>query len=69
MTAITVRVNGEPRQLDAGATVATLVTALDLGPAPFAVEVNRELVPRSLHPGRVLHQDDAVVIVTFVGGG
>ncbi|MGB2938329.1 MAG: sulfur carrier protein ThiS, partial [Phycisphaerae bacterium] len=35
----------------------------------IAVEVNRELVPRSRHGARALAEGDAVEIVTLVGGG
>jgi sulfur carrier protein len=34
-----------------------------------AVEVNREIVPRSQHAERVLAEGDAIEVVTFVGGG
>src|SRR5437870_7336793 len=44
---VRVMVNGEPRALDAGVTVADLVAALGLGPRRVAVEVNRAVVPRA----------------------
>src|SRR5438093_5689319 len=67
--AVQVRVNGEPRALDAGATVAELVAALGLGPRRIAVEVNRAVVPRAEYAATVLREGDAVEIINFVGGG
>lgn len=61
--------NGEPKTLADGATVADLVRDLGLQPKFVAVERNETLVPRTHHAGCVLSQDDRVEIVTLVGGG
>ena len=62
-------VNGEPREVPAGATVETLLAALGLAGRPVAVERNREIVPRSVHGATPLAEGDRVEIVTMVGGG
>jgi thiazole synthase len=62
-------VNGEPRLAPAESTVADLLRTLELDPQRVAVEVNRELVPRTQHDRRRLSDGDAVEIVTLVGGG
>ena len=62
-------VNGEPRALDAGKTVADLVATLGLGPRRIAVEVNRAVVPRADYGVTALRDGDAVEIIHFVGGG
>jgi sulfur carrier protein len=62
-------VNGDPRDLPAGATVASLVETLALGSGRIAVEVNEELVPRSTYAERVLAEGDRVEIVHAIGGG
>ena len=62
-------VNGEPRTLTDGATVADLVAVLGLGPRRIAVEVNRAIVPRAEYGARTLGDGDAVEIIDFVGGG
>jgi sulfur carrier protein len=62
-------VNGEPRDLPARATVATLLTALDLAAARVAVEVNEQVVPRGTYDTHPLAAGDRVEIVHFVGGG
>ena len=64
-----ITVNGEPREVPDGATLASLMASLGVPRQRVAVEVNRELVPRSQHGSRRLAEGDAVEIVTLVGGG
>jgi len=67
--ALEVRVNGEAKTLETGATIANLVEALGLGDRRVAVAVNREVVPRSQFAGRALAAGDNVEILQAVGGG
>lgn len=67
--AITIRLNGEDREVATGTTVAGLLEALELGVDRVAVERNRELVPRADHAATVLGDGDVVEVVTLVGGG
>jgi thiamine biosynthesis protein ThiS len=62
-------VNGQPRQLAAGASIASLLETLGLDPRQLAVERNLELVPRANHAATTLAPGDRVEIVTLVGGG
>ena len=62
-------VNGEPRQIDEGVTLAVLLQQLDMKPKYVAVERNLELVPRGRHAECVLQAGDQLEIVTLVGGG
>jgi sulfur carrier protein len=64
-----ITVNGRARAVEEGTTVAALLETLEVSPRATAVEVNRELVPRSRHAARTLAEGDAVEIVTLVGGG
>lgn len=64
-----ITVNGEPRAVRAGATVADLLTAFELPPQRVAVEINANLVRRAHFPQTVLRAGDRVEIVTLVGGG
>lgn len=66
---IVIRVNGETRRAPAGATLGTLLAALELAPAKVAVERNRAIVPRSAYGETPLADGDEVEIVAFVGGG
>ncbi len=66
---LSVHVNGEPRRVTGGISIAEMLRELGLDPARVAVERNREIVPRSTL-GEVLVEDgDAYEIVHFVGGG
>jgi thiamine biosynthesis protein ThiS len=62
-----VTLNGTTRDVDA-ATVADLVAELRLQ-GPFAVELNREVVPKAAFADRTLHDGDRIEVVQFVGGG
>ena len=64
-----ITVNGQPREVPDGTTVARLLAMLPTAGGPVAVEVNREIVPRSLHADRALAEGDEIEIVTLVGGG
>jgi sulfur carrier protein len=61
--------NGEPREIESGTTVARLIEALKMQPRFLAVERNFELVPRAWHAECVLADGDRLEIVTLVGGG
>jgi thiazole synthase len=62
-------VNGDPRRIAPGATVADLVSSLDLDPEKVAVEHNAMIVPRSTLGEVALADGDTLEIVHFVGGG
>jgi thiamine biosynthesis protein ThiS len=62
-------VNGKPREMQAGDTVATLLESLGLDPRQLAVERNLELVPRGEHAETQLAPGDRLEVVTLVGGG
>ena len=64
-----VLVNGEPREIAGGSTVAALLATLDLAGRRLAVEVNGDIVPRSRHAQAVLQENDRVEIVHAIGGG
>ncbi len=61
--------NGEQRGLEDALTVLGLIDGLQLTGKRLAVEVNEEVVPRSLHAGYRLHDGDRVEIVRAIGGG
>ncbi|HEY5948304.1 MAG TPA: sulfur carrier protein ThiS [Kofleriaceae bacterium] len=68
-TAFEVVVNGHPRTVLQGTTVAALIAELGLADRRVAVERNREVVPRAEHANTVLAAGDRLELVTFVGGG
>ena len=61
--------NGERRGLDDALTLHGLIERLELSGKRLAVEVNEEVVPRSLHADYRLHDGDRVEIVHAIGGG
>ena len=64
-----ISVNGEIRELQHSVTLSELVEILDLGERRIAIEVNEELVPRSVFTDHALHDGDRVEIVHAIGGG
>lgn len=66
---ISLTVNGEPRRIAHGASVADLVADIGLNPAKVAVERNAIIVPRSTLALVALADGDVLEIVHFVGGG
>jgi thiazole synthase len=64
-----ITVNGESQPLPNGATIAQILDRLGFDRRRIAVEVNREVIPLSRHGEVHLHDNDAVEIVTLVGGG
>jgi thiamine biosynthesis protein ThiS len=61
--------NGEARQVPDNCSAAQLVEELGLGGKRIAMEVNREIVPRSSYADTPLQVDDKVEIVHAIGGG
>ncbi len=68
-TTIAVTVNGEQRQVSAGATIAAMLRDLGIDPARVAVEHNLAIVPRSTLDEVRVEGGDKFEIVHFVGGG
>jgi sulfur carrier protein len=64
-----VMLNGEPRDVRDGVTVAELVGELGLRARRIAVEVNLDILPRDDYERRALRDGDVVEIVQLVGGG
>jgi thiazole synthase len=67
--AVTLRINGEERRLDAPLNVHDLLARLGFDPAKIAVERNLEIVPRSSYATVLLAEGDRLEIVHFIGGG
>lgn len=64
-----IELNGDSYLLDDGATVGVLIERLSLMGRRVAVEVNEEVIPKSLHPAHRLNEGDRVEIVHAIGGG
>jgi len=64
-----VYVNGDAKEFSAPLSLSELITQLDLPAARIAVELNRNVVRRNDWSSTMLHDDDRLEIVHFVGGG
>jgi sulfur carrier protein len=66
---VQVRLNGEPRELPDGATVAGAVAELTSASTGIAAAVNGDVVPRGSWTATPLRDGDQVEVVTAVQGG
>ena len=62
-------VNGESQSLESDASLQQLLVMLGLGGKRIAVEVNRDIVPRSDYDSFKLSENDTIEIVNAIGGG
>jgi sulfur carrier protein len=67
--AMRMTVNGAPREVTAGTTVAMLLAALDVRRDGIAVALNDDVVPRTEHASRELRDGDRIEIIVAVAGG
>ena len=61
--------NGQSRQISDSSSVQTMLEEMQLQDRRVAVEVNQEIVPRTLHAQVILAEGDQVEIIQAVGGG
>jgi sulfur carrier protein len=68
---VKITVNGEPRQLPAGATVASVVELLEVTPGArgVAVALDEEIVARASWAHTELHDGARVEVVAAIQGG
>lgn len=66
---ISVMINGRTREVAASMTLTMLLDNLDINPKGIAVELNREVVPKTLHPKTTLKKNDTIEIIRMTGGG
>jgi sulfur carrier protein len=68
-TVMKIMLNGQKKSFKAPLTVSALLQDMGLGERRVAVEVNREIVPRSRHDEFQLKDNDRVEVVFAIGGG
>lgn len=64
-----IRLNGEPHEIAGPLPVSGLLEALGVDPRRVAVEHNLVVLKRDAYASTVVHEDDEIEIVNFVGGG
>lgn len=67
--AMQITLNGSPREIPEGTSVAALIEQLQLGGRRLAVEWRGEILPRSQYPQAQLSAGDVLEIVQAIGGG
>lgn len=66
---LSVRVNGEPKQLQQPCSLSELIEHMGLKGRRIAVELNQQIVPRSQHDNCQLADGDCIEVVHAIGGG
>jgi len=64
-----VYVNGEPKRVTEGLTVAGLLAELAIDPARVAVELDRSIVRKADWGSTIVREGARIEVVWFVGGG
>ena len=64
-----ITVNGETREYREGITLADLVEDLGIKVKVMAAAVNMQVVKKADWKSHILHNDDRVELLHFVGGG
>lgn len=64
-----IQLNGESREIPEHSSAQDLVALLQLSDKRLAMEVNREIVPRTCYAEHLLQEGDLVEIVHAIGGG
>jgi sulfur carrier protein len=62
-------INGKTEQLPDGISATQLIEHLGLQNERLAMEVNREILPRSRFDGHCFNPGDEIEIVRAIGGG
>jgi sulfur carrier protein len=66
---VKILLNGESREVAEGLSVGALLDDSDFARRRVAVEINREIVPKSQHAQRIVRDGDRIEIVQAMGGG
>jgi len=69
MNKITLEINGETREIAAGANARELLKILGITEERVALEINRKIIRRAEWDSTPIADGDRVEIVRFVGGG
>ncbi|TKJ41258.1 thiamine biosynthesis protein ThiS [candidate division LCP-89 bacterium B3_LCP] len=64
-----ITINGTSREVSEDVSLSSLLEELDLNANTTVVELNREVVKKSVYPEVKLADGDILELVRFVGGG
>jgi thiamine biosynthesis protein ThiS len=66
---MTIKLNGDPREIPGPLSVSALLQQLDIDARRVAVELNLAVVKKAAYDSSVINEGDEVEVVNFVGGG
>ena len=66
---MTIKLNGDPHELQGPLSVSELLTQLEIDARRVAVELNLAVVKKAAYDSSVINEGDEVEVVNFVGGG
>lgn len=69
MSAVRIRLNGDPHELPHEMPILSLLKRLDVDPRTVAVELDRVVIRRQRYGETTIRDGAEVEIVGFVGGG
>jgi len=69
MSEVRITVNGKPRSVSTGLSIASLLQEMGVALGHVAVERNEEVVPRKAWPETTIGDGDRIEVVAFMGGG
>ena len=61
--------NNKSEKLLDGTTIQKLLEDKNIKNKFFAVEINRKIIPKSVHSRHVIKDGDRIEIITAIGGG
>jgi sulfur carrier protein len=66
---MTIILNGQKKDVPSGLMVKGLLEHLDIKPERVAVEINEEIVRKTIYAETAVREGDRVEVVQFMGGG
>ncbi len=66
---MTIQLNGDQHNIQAGMSAAALLRQLEIRLDQVAVEVNLEIMDKGGFESRLLQDGDRVEVMSFIGGG
>ena len=66
---IQIVINGDTKLINFNQSLIDLLNILHIKNNAIAVEINREVIPKSLYSSTILKENDIIEILQFIGGG
>lgn len=64
-----VEVNGIKQEMPADSNLSQLLRHFEIAPEGIAVEINLTVIDQQAYDATVLHENDQIEIIRFIGGG